>query len=374
MPAEAAQGGANGRIGGHTSTWLPQLAECFTKENDLDIHWVMFDQKAKKQTTRQVAGQTFHLLPMVKLSLGLALGYLPYRKSLHRIIKHIQPDIIHAWGTERVYPCVMRGAQCPTILSMQGVLSEYKRIGALPPIWQWRVMAYNEARWIRDADVVTSESEWGLDKVRTMAPKKETRMIEYGVHPSFYDIKWQPNPDNPVMLFCGSVDRRKGVDLLIQALESVEDREWTCKIAGSGPLLDALDARKIGHVEFLGNIPWRNLQKELAQAWCLVLPTLADTSPNVVKEARVVGMPVITTSTGGQAEYISHNENGLIVDPADTQAFAEAMDGLMKDLNKIMKMGATHLTRDREYFQPKHTAHAFIELYRELHYRHSTGT
>jgi hypothetical protein len=43
------------------------------------------------------------------------------------------------------------------------------------------------------------------------------------------------------------------------------------------------------------------MQKQLQGAWCSVLPTRGDTSANSVKEARVIGVPVVASVHGGHA-------------------------------------------------------------------------
>ena len=99
---------------------------------------------------------------------------------------------------------------------MQGVLSAYQQIGGLPDDWRWRKMVSSEPDFIRSATIVTSESQWGIDKVKAIHPQADCRMVEYGVHPSFYDLEWQPDAQNPYALFVGGADKRKGVDLLSQ--------------------------------------------------------------------------------------------------------------------------------------------------------------
>jgi glycosyltransferase involved in cell wall biosynthesis len=199
-----------------------------------------------------------------------------------------------------------------------------------------------------------------------VCPELNTRQVEYGVHPSFYKLRWTPDDAAPYVLYSGSIDARKGVDILLDAVESIADRRWTLKLAGDGPLREALEARGVPRVEWLGLLNWEDLQGELSQASCVVLPTRADTSPNVVKEARVIGLPVITTIHGGQAGYIRHGENGFIVNPLEPQGLAHALQKLMIDPELIRKMGNARHDEDRAYFTPSNTARDFINIYSEL--------
>ena len=64
-------------------------------------------------------------------------------------------------------------------------------------------------------------------------------------------------------------------------------------------------------IEVLGMLKTNDVQAQMSKAWALVTPTRADTSPNVVKEARVIGLPIIGSPNGGHAEYIDHGNDGF---------------------------------------------------------------
>ncbi len=360
--------GALGRGGGQGSTWLTQLAEIFAGNSEFEIHWVTLDRTRwrGKIEHRTWKGQQFHLLPAGKLSVDLALRLIPSRLRLKRFLNTIKPDLVHCWGTERAYPQVCATATFPSILSMQGILTHLLKINVLHDSWVWKTMAALEPRYLRTATVVTCESQWAIHRVKEAGANVDARQVEYGVHPSFYQIKWKPNESKPYLLFVGSITSAKGVDVLFDALEILGPRKWILKLAGDGGQRSELETRKIPGVEWLGTLAWEELQKELAGATCLIHPTRADSSPNVVKEARVIGLPVVTTIHGGQAGYIQHGENGLIVDPLDAEPLALAISKVMNDVDLARKLGAMHHERDRKYFEATNTANEFCKIYREL--------
>jgi glycosyltransferase involved in cell wall biosynthesis len=366
FPLEALDTGATGRGGGQVCTWLPQLALSFNGNNDLEVHWVILDKTTRKTIIIKALGQYFHRVPAVPFSVDLALNYLPARIILRREIQRIKPDVVHAWGTEHIYSAALRDCRQPTILSMQGILTEYQRIGGLSNDWRWRKMVATEAEIIRSATVVTSESQWGINRVLEIYPQAKCRMVEYGVHPGFYQIPWNPDKDHPFVLYVGGNSRRKGLNVLLEAMKLLPHRDWQLRLAGCDSLQNECEAAGIKDCLCLGLLPWDEMQRQLQGAWCSVLPTRGDTSPNSVKEARVVGLPVITTPYGGQAGYIHDGENGFIVDPLTPESLSKAMDTLMSDYSLTKKMGATHHKKDRDYFRPEQTAVGFERIYREL--------
>jgi glycosyltransferase involved in cell wall biosynthesis len=366
FPWSALEGDASGRGGGQGCTWLPQLAQGFADYPEFEIHWVVLDRRKAGATTVEKFGQHFHRLPATSISLDLALSNLPARWILKKFLRRLKPDLVHAWGTELIYPSALRDFNGPTILSMQGVLTEYQRIGGLPDDWRWRRMVAGEPAMIRSATLVTCESEWGIAKVKEVDPSAQCRLVEYGVHPRFYEIPWQPQPDQPYALYVGGAGVRKGFDLLVEAMKLLPDRTWELRLAGDDAMKDEITAAGLSGVRCLGLLPWNEMHRELQGAWAFVLPTRGDTSPNSVKEARVIGVPVITSRHGGQAGYVTDGINGRIVDPLDSPGLATALSDVMSNLNRARELGGGRHEDDRAYLRAERTAAGFADIYREL--------
>ena len=113
------------------------------------------------------------------------------------------------------------------------------------------------------------------------------------------------------------------------------------------------------NIRWLGRKTAEETAEHMSKAWCLVLPTRADTSPNVVKEARLVGLPVITSLEGGQTTFLKDGEDGFQV-PCHTIA------QLSRNPEKVRAMGETGKSRCREQLRAKVTAQTFLSLYRKI--------
>ncbi len=365
VPEALTRKAETGRAKGIGSTWLTQLAPCFEPyANGFDFHWITLDKNIRRSEVVVKHQQNFHRIPSAKATVDLLVGHSLARLQLRSYLKKISPHLIHVWGTEGSYGCILRDAQVPTLLSMQGILTTYACVGAFKDNWRATLQQYYERAWLPHATLISCESQWGIREIQKIHPHARTEMIEYGVHPSFYETKWIPDPEKPRFIYIGTIDYRKGMDILLAALQQRSPIPFEIRIIGSGVYQSAFET--IPSACFLGNLPWGVVQKELSQAWALVLPTRADTSPNVVKEARVVGLPVITTPYGGQSGYIQHMQNGWLVDPLTPEKLAEAMHMLSQNFDLVKKLGATHHERDREYFRPEKTAQRFVEVYRKL--------
>jgi len=160
--------------------------------------------------------------------------------------------------------------------------------------------------------------------------------------------------------------RLKGVDILLEMLRRHPRRPWQMVFAGGGGLADALRELQDPSVEVLGLLKSAEVQAEMAKAWALVMPSRADTSPNAVKEARVIGLPVVASPHGGHAEYVEHGHDGLLVGSDNPEDWFNALDALSSDYALCRAMGSARHEHFREYFRPEKTAESFLALYREL--------
>ena len=365
FPVGALEGEAAGRGAGQVATWFPQLARAFGECRDLDIHWCVLCKNLLRPRVERAWNQTFHLTPGGRITSGLLAGRWLPRRACRKVIQALGPDLIHCWGTENLNAAALWEFEGPSILSMQGILTVYARTGGLPG-WRWGRMTAWEPRSIRRAGVVTSESPWGVQAVLDMRPDAVTRQIEYGVNHSFFDVAWTPDPAHPRVLFAGTLSVIKGVDILLELLARHPRPSWTLVIAGGGPLEERVRALRHPAVEVVGVLTTQRLQAEMARAWALVLPSRADTSPNIVKEARVVGLPVVVSPNGGHAQYVRDGVDGRRIDSEDPEEWFAALDHLCGRFDLCREMGARGREAYRDLLRPERTAEGFLKLYREL--------
>ena len=365
FPPGAIYGESQGRGAGQQSTWFPQLAQAFGASGGMEIHWCVLVKRLHRPETVQRWNQFFHLLPGGRITTGLLSGRWLPRRAFRRVLREVEPDVIHCWGTESLNSAALWEFKGPRILSMQGIVSAYWKTGGLKG-WRWRLLKAWEPPAILRASVVTSESEWGLARVREIVPRVETRRIEYGVAGSFYDVAWKPDPQVPRILFAGTLSVIKGFDILLEMLVRHPALPWRLVVAGDGPLGPALRALRHPSVDVLGTVTTSQLQHEMSRAWALVLPSRADTSPNVVKEARVVGLPVVVSPHGGHSEYVEDGVDGRLLDTSDPEEWFTALGRMCQDPGCVEAMGRARHDYFRDYFRAGHTASAFLRLYREM--------
>lgn len=141
----------------------------------------------------------------------------------------------------------------------------------------------------------------------------------------------------PLVLFAGSGFRRKGLAFLLDAFGSMDDKTAVLWVVGKGnPAPYHRQVRRLGlegRLKFWG--PQADLAPFYQAATLLALPTIYDPCSNVVLEALGCGLPVITTSANGAAEFLSPGENGEIMEHPDDRA------GLSRALETYLRRGET---------------------------------
>jgi glycosyltransferase involved in cell wall biosynthesis len=365
--------GCGGRDLG-ASTWLPQIAAQFAARPGFEFFWISFVPGLPEAQREVYEGITYFAYPKIRWQVDDLAGLIPSKLLLRWVLSGIRPDVLHAWGSERTYASAISRNGIPSIFSLQGLLRRCQEVGGLPQHLSWRLATLRERRFVNSASIVTAESQWAISGLREYYSPRETRMVEYGVHPSFYTVSWQPKQEEPCFVFVGSLTELKGIPTLVKAVKKCRTRGWRLYLIGEGPLKNWVKDQKLEQTICMGMLGWEDLQRKLSKAWALIHPTTADSSPNSVKEARVIGLPVITTKEGGQSGYIQHEENGIIVPASDPNALALAIDLLAENFAMVKSLGRMHHERDREYFRPEKTSSAFCDIYLELAQRRSSAS
>ena len=350
---------------GHYATWLPQLSAAWVGQPDLELHWITVTREPLHREPVTWRGQTFHFIAVPE-KLRALRGYRRDSRLIAKKLEELQPELIHAWGTEDCYGIAAMRSGREFLLSMQGILSEYVRRAPLHPLVH--LQAFMERSVLAKARQISAESSWGCDCVRRWAPHATIHRVEYGVQELFFDAHWRPDPKAPVAIFVGSPHARKGVQDAVAAFATPGLQGAELWIVGDRESAFArrLEKRSTGNVRWLGRRGAAETAALMGQAWCLLLPTRADTSPNVVKEARVIGLPVITTPHGGQIDYVIDGETGFIVEAGAIGALADRLGRLFGDLDLTRRMGAARHAEHRAWFRPENTARGFLEVYRKM--------
>lgn len=149
-------------------------------------------------------------------------------------------------------------------------------------------------------------------------------------------------PDqDPVILYVGRLERRKGVPLLLRAarlvLEHFPDAHFVFA-GGRHPSLHLDDLNDMtrelnlgGAVHWLGHLPRPQLASWYRRASLCVLPSYYETFGIAALEPMKFGRPVVAAAGSGLAELIQNGKTGLLFPVGDEQALSEAILRLLEE-------------------------------------------
>ena len=235
-----------------------------------------------------------------------------------------------------------------------------------------------QQKFLKRARMVVVASAQMLENAAPLARHRDRAVvIPYGVDYSYWAIR-PPEADviqeryrGPRVVFLGRLSYYKGVNILIQAMQSVEA---TCLIIGEGPKRRELEAQvrsasMSNKVVFLGSISDGQRRAYYHAADVFVLPSTsrAETFGIAMAEAMACGTPAICTDVGtGTSSVNRHNETGLVVTPGDARALAEALQRLVSDpgLRQVMSLAAAN--RISTHFTAEKMLGAISELYKSI--------
>jgi glycosyltransferase involved in cell wall biosynthesis len=168
-----------------------------------------------------------------------------------------------------------------------------------------------------------------------------TRFIHNGVDLDRFDKSPQQIPEQRCgryILCVSACKQQKALDVLIDAFKIVSESlpSFNLVVVGDGPLRQELEALTDSlnlkqRIQFLGYQTAAQVANLLHGCELFVLPSRFETFGIAVLEAMACRKPVVATTAGGIPEIIKNSQNGILVEPDDPAALAEAMLLLLKD-------------------------------------------
>ena len=184
---------------------------------------------------------------------------------------------------------------------------------------------------------------------------------------------WRPgDAADPVRLFYhGRVDRRKGVLDFIDALSLLRRRgtPFSAIISGIGPDVEPAQALAAdlgfseAEVRFTGYAEYDAVPGLYAMGDVFVSPTYAEGFSNTILEAMAAGQAVVSTHSVGVSDCLRDEENGLMVQPGDVPALAEALHRIITDRPLRARLAASALEECRRVYSWQAVGRQIMDVY-----------
>jgi glycosyltransferase involved in cell wall biosynthesis len=159
-----------------------------------------------------------------------------------------------------------------------------------------------------------------------------------------------------IVLFVGTLRPIKGVKYLIESMKIIiqSNTEVKLYILGDGEEREKLELlckqlELSSAIYFKGKVSNAEAIDYMRSADILVLPSLSEGFPLVLLEAMASGLPVVSTRIRGIPEIVVENENGFLVEPANTEELAQKILLLLNDKNIRNKIMLNNIMKAEDY-------------------------
>lgn len=269
-----------------------------------------------------------------------------YRKeNFDIIIAHYSTDILNIHkGTAKI------------ILHLHGYPRKYKEIDNI---------SYNKA------DALICCSEHVVKKTKEFFPYLK-RMYKFYHIPDLKKFKENNQQKVNDVLYVGRLTPRKGVSILINALNKINKNFKNCIIAGEGSEKDNLkkQVKQLGlnkKVKLIGSVEKEEVIKLMASSKIFVHPTNdREPYPTTLMEAMAIGTTIISTKIGGIPEIIESGKDGLLVNPNEDE-LGDAIKFLLGNTSERDRFVRNGLKKINIKFDFNKKKKEYQELIREIY-------
>jgi glycosyltransferase involved in cell wall biosynthesis len=342
----------------HLKRWATSLAQA-----GLEIHLITFPPD------EEVEGATYHFLPR---STGTRLDYFLNAPRVRKLVRKIQPDLLHAHYATSYGRLGARANFHPYVLSVWGSdVFAWPRKGAIP-------RALLKAN-LKAADQILSTSQVMADETNKYTAKK-IEVTPFGIDlDQFKPMEVDPffNKDSIVVGTIKSLEPLYGIDSLILAFDMVcrelPDQDLRLLIVGDGSQRAELEAlvNKLGikgKAHFAGRVGHAQLP-----TWYNRLDVYAALSrPDsesfgvAVIEASACERAVLVSNTGGLPEVVADGQTGLLAEPNDLGDIKEKLLKLVQNEDLRRTMGAAGRRRVAEKYDWDGCVRQMISIYESV--------
>ena len=288
------------------------------------------------------------------VALGLAHGSGSLR---HRLLGNLRAIGAYRRGIKRYRPDVVVGMVTATNVTIAlaafglgcaVIGSERASPGhdIIPPLWRvLRRVTYGML------DAVVAQTEGAADWLRRHTFARRVVVVPNPVALPVPQSAPEIRPadvcpeSTRVLLGVGRLAPVKRFELLVDAFARVagDHRDWTLVILGEGPERERLHRLVADHgLDGRVVMPGRagNMGVWYERASLIALTSHNEGFPNVLLEAMAHGVPVVSVDCpDGPRAIVRDGVDGVLVDPADVEAFSCALSGLLKDQPARTRMG-----------------------------------
>jgi glycosyltransferase involved in cell wall biosynthesis len=185
-------------------------------------------------------------------------------------------------------------------------------------------------RSIEEGDVVVANSRHVGETIHRMFGVRAQTIYDGIDRRYFYPPELRPETRPPVVLYAGSLQPRKRVDLIVEQAARWPTVQF--RLAGKGEtetacrkLAEELECR---NVVFLGHLSAEQLGEEMRRASIFFFPSILEGNPQVLLQASACGLPCIAMDLY-RSDYVVSGKTGFLA--ASDMELTDSLNHLIHD-------------------------------------------
>ena len=346
----------------------PEIRELPLTEKLKSIGRFFYDKNAAKKLEMLILQEKPDIAHLHNIFNGISLSILPV------LYKYKIPIVITLHDTRLICPSSyfsLRGKKCDSCLRRGGInCGLYKCyqdslfnswMCAMEMFFKEKIFHYDQ--YIGKYIFVSNRYKYTHSLRHEFFEKKGT--VLYNFIPNIEGIK-TVDKKGKYLFYYGRVTIEKGIKTLVEVMKDLPD--YQLKIAGTGNLMEELQAMNLPNVEFLGFRSGNELFDTLKNSAFVIVPSeWEENNPMTVIESYAYGKPVIGSRIGGIPEIIDEGKTGFTFEAFSKdnlkRAITEAM-AVSDDQYKVMSEKARLFANNN--FNPEIHYNHLIEIYKSL--------
>ncbi|MDQ1519443.1 MAG: phosphatidyl-myo-inositol alpha-mannosyltransferase [Actinomycetota bacterium] len=281
----------------------------------------------------------------------IATGAASARRTIEAV-RDLAPDLVH------MHEPAVPGPNLPILMGFKGpMVGTFHIAGDMPQRWVMPVVRVMMQRLVARVAVSSAARDLAQEFLAG-----EYTVLWNGIDVERYAVGPVTESKRPAVLFIGRHEPRKGLDVLLDAWETL-DRDAVLWVVGSGPQTEDLRRRRLRNVEWLGVLPDDELAKRLRGATVFCAPSRGSESFGLVLlEAMAAGAPVVASDIEGYRNVARPEREAVVFRPDDPNALRDALRRVLDDAPLRASLAGAARARADE-FSMRRLAEAYVEVY-----------
>lgn len=315
--------------------------------------------------------------------------------AILKVINQFNPDIIHVFGTEKIFGLITSFIRIPVVIHLQGLIIPYLN-AYFPPSYSFvdlllqdksflksinsyagfKKSAKREKEILQNCNFFMGRTDWDHRISKLYSPNSKYFYCSEMLRDEFYlSEPWGDRTQEGVIQIISTISSPlyKGADLILKTAQILKNEmklnfEWN--VFGIKNIY--YSERKIGiksnnvNIKFKGIASASEISDCLKKSNCYFHPSYIDNSPNSVCEAQMIGIPVISTNVGGISSLIEHKKNGILIPSNDPFLSASYINQIVSDHKFSSELGKNARNTAIERHSKKRIINDLINTYKSI--------